>query len=119
MRELVDVAKALSDPGRIRILLALKERELCVCQLTELLGLAPSTVSKHMAVLRQARLVDSRRDGRWAHYRRSGPDAPLPSRNALEWLDGSVEGTAAGRRDGDRMRQILTIPVEELCQRRS
>lgn len=58
MREFIDVAKALSDPSRVRILLALKGRELCVCQLVELLGLAASTISRHLALLRGAYLVD-------------------------------------------------------------
>lgn len=64
------IGKALADTGRLRILAALKARgELCVCHLVELLGLDQSTVSRHMAVLRDARLVAVRRDGRWAHYR--------------------------------------------------
>jgi len=64
MKELVSIAKALADDNRIRILLALSGGELCVCQLTELLSLAPSTVSKHVAILRQAGLVDLRKEGR-------------------------------------------------------
>ncbi len=116
MREFVDVAKALSDPGRVRILFALKGRELCVCQLVELLGLAASTVSKHMAVLRQAYLVDSRKDGRWAYYRRAGRDAPERARSALRWLDRSLEEDRVLREDAKRLKEILKIPVEELCK---
>jgi len=73
MREFMDVTKALADGNRVRALMSLKDRELCVCQIIELLGLAPSTVSKHMAILRQARLVDGRKEGRWIHYRRADP----------------------------------------------
>jgi ArsR family transcriptional regulator len=43
--------------------------ELCVCQLIKMLGLAPSTVSKHMSILRQARLVQARKEGKWMYYR--------------------------------------------------
>jgi len=68
MDELLAALKALSDESRLRTVMALRSGELCVCQLTELLRLAPSTVSRHMAVLRQARLVTSRREGRWIHY---------------------------------------------------
>lgn len=68
MDELLAVMKALSDGSRLRTVMALRSGELCVCQLTELLGLAPSTVSRHMAVLRHAGLVKSRREGRWIHY---------------------------------------------------
>jgi len=116
MREFVDVAKALSDPNRVRILLALRGRELCVCQLVELLGLADSTVSKHVAVLRQAYLVDSRKEGRWAYYRRAGREAPARARAALRWLDASLRDDRVLREDAKRLKGILEIPVEVLCK---
>lgn len=116
MREFVDIAKALSDSGRVRILLALRGRELCVCQLVELLGLAASTVSKHMAVLRQAYLVDYRRDGRWAYYRRAGRNAPKRVQAALRWLDRALEDESTTDHDNKRLQQILVLPVEELCK---
>lgn len=65
MRELLLVMKALGDPSRLRIVAALEGRELCLCQIVELVGLATSTVSRHMAILEQARLVDARKEGRW------------------------------------------------------
>lgn len=60
MLDFMAIAKALADENRVRLLLALQKQELCVCQLIELIGLAPSTVSKHMSILRQARLVEAR-----------------------------------------------------------
>jgi len=57
------VAKALAHPSRLLMLDALAERELCVCELTELVGADQSTVSKHLAVLRQAGIVGDRKDG--------------------------------------------------------
>lgn len=65
-----DSFKALGDPVRLRLfhLLSLKS-ELCVCHLTEATTLPQSTVSRHLAVLRHAGLVDTRRDGKWIHYR--------------------------------------------------
>ena len=69
MDDFVAITKALSDPHRVRALLALRKGELCVCQIIELLGLAPSTISKHMSILKQAGLVDSRKDSRWVYYR--------------------------------------------------
>lgn len=114
MREFVDVAKALSDPGRVRILLALKGRELCVSQVSELLGLAPSTVSKHMTVLRRAYLVEYRKDGAWAFYRRSGKDAPRQAKAALQWLDSSITDWKIANEDQARLKKILQIPLEDL-----
>ncbi len=63
------VAKALAHPSRLMILDALAERELCVCELTELVAADQSTVSKHLAVLKQAGLVADRREGSKTYYR--------------------------------------------------
>ena len=87
---LVRTTKALADENRIRILGALRFHELCVCQLIELLGLAPSTVSKHLSILRNARLVDSRKQGRWMYYRLSGDDVPDLVTEALTWILSSL-----------------------------
>lgn len=118
MRELVDVAKALSDPGRMRILLALKGRELCVSQIAELLGLATSTVSKHMTVLRRAYLVDYRKDGAWAYYRRAGRGAPKRVQAALRWLDTSIDDWQIANQDDARLKKTLKIPLEDLRRNR-
>jgi ArsR family transcriptional regulator len=63
------VAKALGHPSRLLILDALQQREQCVCELTELVGADQSTVSKHLAVLKQAGLVEDRKEGTMAFYR--------------------------------------------------
>jgi len=72
MRDFLAITKALSDETRLRLLLALRDQEVCLCQLVELVSLASSTVSKHMSILRQSRLVDGRKDGRWMYYRLAG-----------------------------------------------
>jgi ArsR family transcriptional regulator len=69
MKLYLRVTKALSDSNRVRMLCALRGGELCVCQLIELLGLAPSTVSKHLSIMHQAGLIESRKEGRWVYYR--------------------------------------------------
>ncbi|MGD8395229.1 MAG: metalloregulator ArsR/SmtB family transcription factor [Candidatus Eiseniibacteriota bacterium] len=123
---LADIARALADPGRIRVLRALRGRELCVCQLTEFLELATSTVSRHMAVLRQAGLVESRRRGRWVFYRRPPRTASPAVRLALAWLDRALAaadrrgGTASDADDQDarRLERILATPTAELCATR-
>lgn len=76
------VIRALGDDNRLRILMALRQRPLCVCEITTLLGLAASTTSKHLFLLRQARLIESIKNGRWVYYRL--PHAPTPCvRDAL------------------------------------
>jgi ArsR family transcriptional regulator len=69
VRVFIAVTKALSDSNRVRTLMFLQGGELCLCQIIEMLGLAPSTVSKHMAVLHNARLIESRKEGRWVFFR--------------------------------------------------
>lgn len=68
MKELSKIFKALSDPNRLRILKMLEVRPLCVCEVTEILDLATSTVSKHLAVLRDAGLIADSKEGKWVNY---------------------------------------------------
>ena len=68
MRELIKTFKALSDSNRIRILKMLQIRPLCVCEITAVLNLAPSTVSKHLSILREADLIYDVKEGKWVNY---------------------------------------------------
>ena len=63
------VAKALGHPSRLLMLDALADGELCVCELTELVGADQSTVSKHLSVLKQAGIVADRKEGTMIFYR--------------------------------------------------
>lgn len=117
MREFMAITKALSDPNRVRILLALRRRELCVCQITELFGLAASTVSKHLSVLQHAGLVQSRKTERWVHYRLPDKSAPVAVREALDWVCKSLAQTDEAAADGKRLRQILKMDLAEICRR--
>lgn len=69
MRELVKIFKALSDQNRLRILKMLEVRPLCVCEITAVLQLATSTVSKHLSILREAKLITDEKQGKWVNYR--------------------------------------------------
>ena len=90
MESLLAVTRALSDENRVRALLALGDQEICVCQLIALLQLAPSTVSKHMSVLKQAGLVAGQKKGRWMYYRLPGKAASPMVRRALSWVRHAV-----------------------------
>ena len=72
MKYFIRVMKALSDPNRVRVLKLLQNKELCVCDIQEVLQLAQSTVSRHMKVLEDAGLVERRRQGTWIMYKLSG-----------------------------------------------
>jgi len=116
MRDFMAITKALADENRLRLLLALRRKELCVCQLIELVRLAPSTVSKHMSILKPARLVDSRKDGRWRYYRLAGAQAPSAVRQAIQWVSGSLEADPQMAADGQRLVDILKLDPQELCE---
>ena len=119
MFEFLNITKALAEENRVRILLALEGQELCVCQIIELLELAPSTVSKHMSVLRQARLVDGRKDGRWMYYRLADHSAPVAVTAALGWVKTSLSRDERIREDAKRLNEILKIDREVLCGRQA
>jgi DNA-binding transcriptional ArsR family regulator len=116
MRDYLAVTKALSDAGRVRLLHALRDGELCVCQLIELLQLAPSTVSKHLSILSQANLVESRKKGRWVYYRlprKAGSSiASRITRETFSHLQHSTELKA----DQKRMKAIRAIDPETRCR---
>ncbi|MDE1171708.1 MAG: metalloregulator ArsR/SmtB family transcription factor [Verrucomicrobium sp.] len=74
--------KALGEPSRLRIVRLLKEGSLCVCEIEALLDLPQYGVSRHLAVLRQAGMVEGWREGTWMHYRLADK-LPLGWRKAL------------------------------------
>ena len=110
MKAFIRVMKALSDPNRIKIVKILEKKELCVCEITALLGLAQSTVSKHLKLLEDAGLVDSGRDGLWVNYRladgRESPYADALLKNMKGWLNDEavVQDMLAQLPDVDRQR---------------
>jgi ArsR family transcriptional regulator, arsenate/arsenite/antimonite-responsive transcriptional repressor len=117
MREFMNITKALSDPNRVRILLALQHGELCVCQITELFGFAPSTVSKHLSVLHQAGLILSRKTERWVYYRLPDKSAPAPAREALGWVHRTLSRSAEAAADAKNLKKILATDLAEICRR--
>jgi DNA-binding transcriptional ArsR family regulator len=119
MFEFLNITKALAEENRLRILLALDGRELCVCQIIEFLELAPSTVSKHMAVLRQARLVDGRKEGRWMYYRLAYEWAPTEVKEAIAWVKKSLLKDERIGKDAKRLNEILKIDRDVLCGRQT
>lgn len=97
LRDLPSVFKALSDPTRLRLLNLLLEGEVCVCFLCEAMKLVQPKVSRHLAYLKRAGLVTSRREGKWMYYAWAELVNPV-SRNLMEALrDGLAEDEASER----------------------
>ena len=111
------VTKALADEKRLRMLLALRGGELCVCQITELFGLAASTISKHLSILYQAGLVDSRKEGRWIFYSLPAKGASLAAREAIRWVAKSLANDPRTAEDAARLKKVLAMDPVELCKR--
>ncbi|HXI71136.1 MAG TPA: metalloregulator ArsR/SmtB family transcription factor [Verrucomicrobiae bacterium] len=117
MREFMAITKALADPNRVRILLALRRGELCVCQITELFGFAPSTISKHLSILHQAHLILSRKSERWVYYRLPDRTAAVAVREALDWVHKSLARTDEAAADIKKLKVILQTDLAEICRR--
>ena len=117
MRDIMDVLKALADESRLRALCALRRGELCVCQLIALLRLAPSTVSKHLSILRAARLVDSRKEGRWMYYRLSKAFRTPFTGRILDLLLNGMGKTSRISSDRKQLKRICAENMETLCRR--
>jgi DNA-binding transcriptional ArsR family regulator len=103
--------RALGHPARLRIAAMLRNGELCVCQVTAVLDLAPSTVSAHLAKLRRAGCVTERKEGRWVFYSLSDE-----GRATLAFLASDLEGDAKLAADAVVVGKLRAIGPEELCR---
>ena len=115
MRQLEAALKAAGDPTRTRILKMLETRELCVCQIQAVLQLAPSTVSKHLALLKASGLVDDRKDGRWVHYALAAEDHNPYAKDVLRLIRRALARDPKILEDCRRLKDVLKVPVADLC----
>jgi len=116
LREIVRQFKALSDETRLRIIGLLFEGELCVCHLVEVLGLPQSNVSRHMAYLRNAGLVQDRREGVWIYYSLAEPANGIHAcqlRCLADWF--GQGGYEVLRRDRARLEMLRTRQPGASC----
>jgi len=115
---ILNIFKALSDSSRLRIFISLSGKELCVCQIIELLQLAPSTVSKHLLILKQAGVLKSHKSGRWIYYSISD-DLTKEQNSLLNLIRVSLNNDKAVLKDSIRMKEILNLDTELLCKAQS
>jgi len=104
--DLVQFFQALGDPTRLRILNLLAAGELCVCYFVEILGDPQPKISRHLAYLRRAGIVDARRDGKWMHYRLAQP----PDETRVRLLEATLTAAA-----GDRRMQRDRAALDKAC----
>jgi len=117
MRATLQVTKALADLQRVRILMMLQPGELCVCQIVEVLRLAPSTVSKHLSILAAAGMVESRKEGRWGYYRLPGRTAGAFILPVLKWLSEALREDKQIEEDRKTLAKVISCDPEKLCKR--
>jgi len=112
LADTVAVYKALGHPARLRIVAMLRGGELCVCQVTAVLGSATSTVSAHLAELRRAGLIGERKDGRWVYY--SLAEGVADDDGPVAWESLAGDRQLAG--DAKLVAKLREIGPEEVCR---
>lgn len=68
MRDKTEIFKAISEPSRVRILMMLLQKKLCVCEITHILGLSTATASNHLSLLRDKGFIEDEKQGKWINY---------------------------------------------------
>ena len=111
--DLVAAAKAMGHPARLRILAMLKPGSLCVCQMTAVLDLAASTVSGHLAELRNAGLVVERKSGKWVNYSLATEG---PASAVLDTVLSTLHPDPQRKADAETVRALRAVPREVLCR---
>ena len=101
--------RALADPTRLRIINLIGDQEVCVCFFVEILKTNQPKISRHLAYLRRAGIVASRREGIWMHYRLTTPkdeNAARVLKEVREWLKRDTQM----QQDGTRLQKICCAP---------
>jgi len=112
MRYLVKIFKALSDTNRIRILKMLQVRPLCVCEISSVLGLANSTVSKHLSILKDTDFITDRKENKWVIYSLNKTTIENYVRDLLPLMMEWLPNDSIVRRDVEK---VLYVDKDVLC----
>ena len=114
MKELLKILKALGDETRIRIIKMLLERALCVCELTDVLGINQSSVSHHLKILEDAGLVEHKRDGQWINYELSVDRANEFVQEILNLIEGCLNNDPIVKND---LKLSMTVDRNLICKK--
>jgi len=114
IEEKTKLFKSLSDSNRLRILKMLQVKPLCVCEITDVLQLATSTVSKHLSILKETGFIIEEKDGKWVNYMiNSQPDDPRIS-SIISTLDFWIADDQLIISDKQRVQKV---DRNEVCSR--
>jgi ArsR family transcriptional regulator len=113
MQDFIRVMKALSDPNRVKIIKMLQHKTMCVCEMQEALQVSQPAVSKHLKLLEEVGLVNSKKEGQWVNYfltdGRSSPYVASLLGNLRHWLENDSEIT-------DLVERLPAINRKEICK---
>ncbi len=115
MKEELSLFKCLSNQTRLRIMVLLAEKELCVCQLEWALELTQSRVSRHLTVLKNVGLVQDRCEGLWIFYSLAEPKNKLEGMIHKHLKDYFPQKYDSFKRDMAKMKECEAKPLEKLC----
>jgi len=115
MKQYIDLFRALSDETRLRIMVLLSEKELCVCQIEAALDLPQAKVSRHLTVLRYAGLVKDRREGLWIYYSLSEPKNKVEE-NLFQCFRECLRKEKFFRADLVNMKKCIAQPLEIIAE---
>lgn len=116
MRDFLLQAKAISDETRLRIMKLLEDHELCVCQIMATLDLGQSTASKHLGILKNAGLIESRKKATWTFYRLSDKTIHTYNLDFLDLISHSLSNDPPVRTDRRRLKEILKKDIRTICR---
>jgi len=110
LEKLEIIFNALSDKNRIRIIKMLQKKSLCVCEITAILKLAASTVSKHLSILRDAGLIRDWKDGKWINYE-INPEPDIMISNTLLFVQMQIENDETVKHDREIINRVDRIKL--------
>jgi len=102
LKEYLKVMKALADGNRTKIIKMLAIKEMCVCEMKAVLKMAQPSVSKHLKILEEAGLVESRKDGMWVNYRLSENPDNVYAEHMLDVLGDWIK-------DDNEIKNVITL----------
>jgi ArsR family transcriptional regulator, arsenate/arsenite/antimonite-responsive transcriptional repressor len=105
------IFKALGDSNRLRIMKMLEQRELCVCEIRTILKLSNSTVSEHLAVLRNAGLIRDAKSGKWVNYRLNKCTNNQLIQNTLQFLKQSLAIDGLLKSDSTKVKIVDRVKI--------
>ena len=114
LKEMEKIIKALADKNRLRIIYLLNgKRDICVCEITDIIGLSQPTISSHLRLLENAGLVESNKDGLWVNYNING-QAELFSRRSIEMICNDLKKDKQAISD---LKKLKAIDRDKICRK--